>query len=147
MSQVIHYQDDLYLINSLARWLLDMTRLDADAEIFDDGPVAVLGILEEAFRKVYNLLAANTQLLERDEYIRLMARTANAVTQAIASFSSDTNPFFRIYRLKEAEFTKSEKYWQQMREELKTIITESGNRQGNLRDHVSGDELSGLLDS
>lgn len=145
MPHVIHYLDDLYLIDALARWLYDLSKLEPDAEIFGDAPLTVLSVAEQSFGRIHTLLGANAHLVDRPEYLRLLSRAASQASDALDALADPVGPFKALWTRNAAELGRSRAYWKAQAAELRDRLIQAGEEPAGEPDLVSGDELSELL--
>ncbi|HOX92226.1 MAG TPA: hypothetical protein PLC54_04835 [Spirochaetales bacterium] len=145
MPHVIHYLDDLYMVDGLARWLYDLSRLEPDADLFGDSPLLVLKALEQSFRRIQDLLGANAHLVDRPEYLRLLTRTASQAAEAIDSLMEDPNQFKTLWAQNAPELSRTRAFWKTQAAELRERLIRAGDEPTGEQDLVSGDELSELL--
>lgn len=145
MSQVLHYQDDLFLINSLARFLADASRLEPDPEILGDTLMTVARATDSSFRRIRELVLEKPHLVDRLEYLKLLADIAAMVADALehlmavesgmaVNLSSSTDELTRLMTAHRAACS-----------DLRELLRESLNGTMNDENQVSGDELNELL--
>lgn len=145
MSQVLHYQDDLFLINSLARFLLDASKLEPDPEILGDTLAVVARATDSSFRRIRELVLEKPHLVDRLDYIRLLTEIATTVSDALerlmsaessmaANLSSSADEMMRMMTAHKAACS-----------DLREILRENLNGALTDENQVSGDELNELL--
>ena len=83
MSQVLHYQDDLFLINSLAQFLADASKLEPDPEILGDTVAVLARTADSAFRRIRELVLEKPHLSDRMDYLKLLADIAGTMSDAL----------------------------------------------------------------
>ncbi len=75
MSQMIHYQDDLFSLSVLVKSLDPILSTETDPDYFAERVDADLGFLDRSLSSFGGLLEQNTLLIERAEYLKLLERT------------------------------------------------------------------------
>ncbi len=147
MSHVIHFEDDIFIADGLVRVISDASRLEPDAEVIGDTILAAIRLADATLRKIKNLVIQNEHLVDRSEYVRLLARTSSALAEAISGITRPekllakpiTPSFDELERIASAQKALSN--------ELFDILRETTVQNASLEDLVSGDELSELLRS
>jgi hypothetical protein len=145
MSQVLHYQDDLFIINSMARTLADAANLAVDPEVLGDIIPVMVRATDTAFRRIKEMVIEKPHLSQRLELVKLLADIAgllaDSLSKLVAADSSLTlslsNSADVITRMANAYRTS----YLELREMLHLSLEDVPVDQ-NL---VSGDELSELL--
>ncbi|MBU0934686.1 MAG: hypothetical protein KKI09_11920 [Spirochaetes bacterium] len=145
MGQVIHYQDDIYLIDSLISFLADTARLDADAEILGDVVYSVILQADRAFRVVREMILGNSHLSDRNEYLALLARTATTMTMALDAFLKPGSSIGQSLELRAEELRAIRDAHTGAANEIESILDAHSGKQSGRDDHVSSDEISELL--
>ncbi len=145
MAHVIHYQDDIFLIDSLARFVTDASRLDIDADIMGDTVFAAIQMSDRSLRAMRELILSNDHLVDRTEYMRLLANASLILSHAIQDILNSKNSLQQAFALRGDELLAISKAHGAMAEELKSEIysTIADNPPGD--EQVSGDEISELL--
>lgn len=75
MSQMIHYQDDLFSLSVLVKSLDLILSTETDPDYFAERVGADLSFLDRSLESFASLLEQNTLLIERAEYLKLLERT------------------------------------------------------------------------
>jgi hypothetical protein len=144
MPQMIHYHDDLFFLSVYVKTLDAVLSTEADPEYFLDHIVGEIGFLDGAIKNFGSMLTGNTLLIDRSEYLKLLERT-------VRMFS------LILEKLIGADYPRSDAFSQfasRFRETLlsqKQLLAELGGELSSAlsgeveTDHVSQDELSGLL--
>lgn len=145
MAHVIHYQDDIFLIASLARFVTDASRLEIDSEIMGDTVYSVIQMADRSLRTMRELVLSNDHLVDRTEYMRLLANTAITLSHAIQDLLNSENSLQQAFSIRSEELLAIAKAHGAMAEDFKTEIFSniSDNPPGD--EQVSGDEISELL--
>jgi len=145
MPHVIHYLDDLFLIDGLARFALDLSRLEPDPDVIGGSIPALLGAADASFRKIQDLVTANAHLVERAEYLRLLARTASTMAEALSAMLRPDSPVYPAIRGSADELERMFRSYRStadgLRDELHAVLHDGSPAE----ELVSGDELSELL--
>jgi len=144
MPQMIHYQDDLFFLSVQVKGLDSVLSTEADPEYFRDRVVGDLSFLDQALRTFGSMLAQNALLIDRPEYLKLLERTVRSFTGILEKLLGSEYPrsdAFEPYapRLREALASQ-----RALMSELDGQLSSSLSGEAET-DHVSQDELSGLL--
>ncbi|MBN1518847.1 MAG: hypothetical protein JW923_02015 [Spirochaetales bacterium] len=145
MPHVVRYQDDLFLLDGLSRFLSDAARLEPDPDIAGEPVLAVARSLDSSIRRIRDLIMGNQHLVDRLDYLRFLARVArvsgdalselarpqSALAPALASSSDELERMSRAHKAAAAELADA----------LHAALDDGAAGQ----DLVSGDELSELL--
>jgi hypothetical protein len=75
MSQMIHYQDDLFSLSVLVKSLDLILSTETDPDFFAERVGADLDFLDKSLESFALLLEQNGLLIERAEYLKLLERT------------------------------------------------------------------------
>jgi hypothetical protein len=75
MSQMIHYQDDLFSLSVLVKSLDLILSTETDPDYFAERVESELGFLDKSLESFGSLLEQNSLLIERAEYLKLLERT------------------------------------------------------------------------
>lgn len=145
MPHVIHYFDDLFLIDGMARLLLDLSRLEPDADVLGDSVLVLLRAADSSFRKIKDLVSANAHLVERAEYLRLMARTAASLSEALSALLRPDSSMYPALKSSSDELDRMLKSHRSSADALRDELHVALNDGASAGDLVSGDELSELL--
>ncbi len=145
MSHVIHFEDDIFIVDGLVRVISDAAKLEPDTDVIGDLILASIRLADSTLRKIKHIIIENDHLVDRTGYIRLLGRTAGTLAEAISSIirperllARDTNPSYdELERIASAQKALSK--------ELLDILHETTVQNASLEDLVSGDELSELL--
>lgn len=145
MAHMIHYQDDLYIAESLCATLEAAAKLSPDPELLGDTISGVARASDALIRRLAELISSNSHLVERFEYLRLLSMCAQRSAEAIVGllrpdhsladyFASSADELRRIAQRHEALSAE-------LSELLRAAIADGAVDEGL----VSGDELSQLL--
>jgi formate dehydrogenase maturation protein FdhE len=145
MSQVLHYQDDLFLINSLARFMADASKLEPDPEILGDTLAAVARATDSSFRRIRELVLEKPHLVDRLDYIKLLADIAETVSEALERLMSADSSMAANLSSSTDEMTRMVTAHRAACSDLREMLRESLNGIMNDENQVSGDELNELL--
>jgi hypothetical protein len=145
MPHVVHYQDDLFLIDSLARFLADASRLDPDPDIVGEAVLGAAKAVDAAIRKLRDLILANAHLVERLDYLKLLARAARTAGDAIDELIRPQGPLAQLVSSSADELKRMAQAHRAVASELSDALHAALDEGGVDGDLVSGDELSELL--
>ncbi|TFG82487.1 MAG: hypothetical protein E4H20_07585 [Spirochaetales bacterium] len=145
MPHVVHYQDDLFLIDSLARFLADASRLDPDPDIVGDSVLSAARSVDGALRRTRDLVVSNPHLVDRLDYLRLLSRAARTAGDAIAELIRPQNPLSGALSSSSDELGRMARAHQAAADELTDALHTALDDGSAGEDLVSGDELSELL--
>jgi hypothetical protein len=144
MSQMIHYQDDLFSLSVLVKSLDLILSTETDPEYFSGRVEGDIGFLDRSLRAFETLLEQNTLLVERAEYLKLLERTVKAFLGVLERLSGSLYPRAQAYagdgRLLAAAAAEQKALRSRLGELLRMSL--SGDAETDL---VSQDELSELL--
>lgn len=144
--RVIQYQDDLYLVESLALFLADASRLNADPDIVGESVLGAIRAVDTAIRRMRDLIMDNEHLVERLEYLRLLSRAARTSGEAISELIRPDCPLAKIVASSADELNRAASAHKAMADELSDALNAALERNGGAdEDLVSGDEISELL--
>ena len=147
MSHVIHFEDDIFIADGLVRVISDAAKLEPDADVIGDTVLSAIRLADATLRKIKNLVIQNEHLVDRVEYVRLLARTSSALSEAVTGIirpekllaKTVTPSFDELERIASAQKALST--------ELYDVLREATVQNASHEDLVSGDELSELLRS
>jgi CHASE3 domain sensor protein len=145
MSQVLHYQDDLFLINSLSRFMADAARLEADPEILGDTIAAVARITDSSFRRIRELVLEKPHLADRLDYMKLLADIASTMAESLERLMAADSSMAVNLSSSADEMTRMMHAHRAACSDLREVLRESLNGVMNDENQVSGDELNELL--
>jgi hypothetical protein len=92
MSQMIHYQDDLFSMSVLVKSLDLILSTDTDPDYFAERIGEEIGFLDRSLRLFGSLLEQNTLLIERAEYLKLLERTVKAFVGVLDRLTGSVYP-------------------------------------------------------
>jgi hypothetical protein len=124
MSQMIHYQDDLFSLSVLVKSLDLILSTETDPDYFAERVESELGFLDKSLGAFADLLEQNTLLIERAEYLKLLERTVKTFIGVLG-------------RLEGAGYPRAQAF----AGDLSHVAAVSGNQ------HALLGRLDGLLDS
>jgi len=142
MSQMIHYQDDLFSMSVLVKSLDLILSTETDPEYFAERIGSDVEFLDRTLRLFGSLLEQNTLLIERAEYIKLLERTARAFVGVLDRLSGSGYPRAQSFTVEAVEEASAGQ--QALLGRLVELLRLSlaGDTETDL---VSQDELSELL--
>jgi hypothetical protein len=145
MSQVLHYQDDLFLINSLARFMADASKLEPDPEILGDTLAVVARATDSSFRRIRELVLEKPHLVDRPDYLKLLSDIAASVSEALERLMAADSSVAANLSSSADELTRMVTTHRAACSELRELLRGSLHGAMNDETQVSGDELNELL--
>jgi len=144
MPQMIHYQDDLFFLSVQVKALASVLSTEADPEYFKDRVLGDIAFLDGLLRSFGSMLSKNALLIDRTEYLKLLERTVRTYSGILEKLLGKEYPRAAAY---EPEASRFRECLAAQRELLSALGGElSSSLAGDAEtDHVSQDELSGLL--
>ena len=97
MSQMIHYQDDLFSLSVLVKSLDLILSTETDPDYFAGRVEGDIDFLGRSLRAFGALLEQNTLLVERAEYLKLLERTVKAFIGALDRLAGSGYPRAQAY--------------------------------------------------
>ena len=144
MPQMIHYQDDLFLLSVLVKALDSGLSTEADPEYFRERVAGDLFFLDSSLKTFRGLLIQNTLLIERPEYLKLLEQTSRALQQILERLLNGSYPQAGEYVSYRPQFEAILRGQAAIVEELSGLLRSSLAEEAEI-DLVSQDELSELL--
>lgn len=144
MSKVYHYDDDFFIIDGLVRVIHDASTLEPDDEIIGDTLLSMIRTADSVIRKVKAQCIDNNQLINRTESTRLLANSAQKLYEAIDSFTRQEPLRLKSFASSKDELVRMIMAHKACVKEMRELMQEQDSSQAS-KDHVSEDELSGLL--
>jgi hypothetical protein len=142
MSQMIHYQDDLFSLSVLVKSLDLILSTETDPDFFAERVGADLDFLDGSLESFALLLEQNSLLIERAEYLKLLERTVKAFIGVLGRLEGSGYP--RAQAFAGARIASISTKQHALLGRLSDLLSDSlsGDAETDL---VSQDELSGLL--
>jgi hypothetical protein len=146
MTQYIHYEANIFMLNDLLRHIRKILKLDIDNDYFLDKIKSDLLFSESKLANLYEALKDSTLQLDKDQYLRHLYKTKNLyieIAESIINNSSGRSLDFSdfIPRLKEAVYEQQYEY-----NDISDIL--SKNNEADLNsDQISQEELMFLMSS
>ncbi|MBN2874372.1 MAG: hypothetical protein JXM71_04695 [Spirochaetales bacterium] len=147
MPHVIHYEDDIFIADDLVRVVADAASLEPDPEVLGDMVLAITRIADSTLRRVKDLVLQNDHLVERPEYLRLLARSTLALAEALSDMLRPGAPLSASMASSSDELERIAMAQRAASAELRDVLGGTSGEDSRAEDLVSGDELSGLLGS
>jgi hypothetical protein len=144
MSQMIHYQDDLFSLSVLVKSLDLILSTETDPDYFAPRIAADIYFLDESLRNFGALLEQNTLLIERAEYLKLLERTVKAFSRVIDRLTGSGYPRAQGFAGDGQSLAAASVAQRKLLGRLEELLASSlaGDTETDL---VSQDELSELL--
>lgn len=144
MPQMIHYQDDLFVLSVLVKSLDANLSTEADPEYFRERILGDLFFLDGSLKAFQVLLVQNSLLMDRPEYLKLLQRTSRALIQVLERIMGAAYPRSEAYDSYRPQLEALAKGQTAILGEISAILDASLEEEGET-DVVSQDELSELL--
>lgn len=145
MPHVIHYEDDIFIIDAMVRTLCDASRLEPDPDVLGDAMLSVAKLADASLRRARDLVLMNEHQVDRPESLRLLARTTRAFADAVTALLRPDAPLGRHLASSADELARMASAQRAAASELADALRLATGEDASPEDHVSGDELSELL--
>jgi hypothetical protein len=144
MSQMIHYQDDLFSLSVLVKSLDLILSTETDPEFFAERVAADLSFLDKSLESFGLLLEQNSLLIERAEYLKLLERTTKTFIGILGRLEGSGYPRAQEFAGGAARISAIASNQRSLLGRLSALLSSSlsGDAETDL---VSQDELSELL--
>lgn len=144
MPQKTHYQDDLFLLSVLTKTLDSGLAVEADPEYFRDRIAGDIFFIDSSLRNFSEMLAQNSHLIERTEYLKLLERTVRAFSVIVGRLVEGDYPMAAAYESYSPQLKGILQGQKALLFELSEAL-KTASQGGGETDLVSSDELSELL--
>jgi hypothetical protein len=144
MPQMIHYQDDLFFLSVQVKSLDSVLSTEADPEYFRERVLADIAFLDRNLRTFGSMLSQNALLIDRPEYLKLLERAVRAFAGILDKLLGSGYPRAEAYAAQAAALRESLAAQRELLYALEGQLSTSLSDEAET-DHVSQDELSGLL--
>ena len=144
MPQKTHYQDDLFLLSVLTKALDSGLAVEADPEYFRDRIAGDIFFIDSSLRNFSEMLAQNSHLIERTEYLKLLERTVRAFSVIVGRLVEGDYPMAAAYESYSPQLNGILQGQKALLFELSEAL-KTASQGGGETDLVSSDELSELL--
>lgn len=145
MSNVIHYEDNIYIVDGLVRVLCDASRLEPDPDVIGDAMLATARLADSTLRRVKDLVLQNDHLVDRPDYLRLLSRSARDLADALDQILRPGSPLAPVIASSNDELTRIVSAQRAAAADLRDMLNATTGSNATSEDVVSGDELSELL--
>jgi hypothetical protein len=145
MPHVIHYEDDIFIIDAMVRTLCDASRLEPDPDVLGDAVLSVAKLADSALRRARDLVLMNEHQVDRPESLRLLARTTRSFADAVSSLLKPDGSLRQHLSSSSDELGRMASAHRAAAAELADVLRQATGEDASPEDHVSGDELSELL--
>jgi hypothetical protein len=144
MSQMIHYQDDLFSLSVLVKSLDLILSTETDPDFFAERVDADLAFLDKSLESFGLLLEQNGLLIERAEYLKLLERTVKTFIGVLGRLEGAGYPRAQAFAGDGARLALLSANQRSLLGRLDALLSSSlsGDAETDL---VSQDELSELL--
>jgi hypothetical protein len=144
MSQMIHYQDDLFSLSVLVKSLDLILSTDTDPDYFAMRVATDLDFLDKTLEAFCTLLEQNTLLIERAEYLKLLERTVKTFIGVLGRLEGAGYPRAQAFAGDGARLAAVAAGQRALLGRLGALLSSSLTEDAET-DLVSQDELSELL--
>ena len=145
MTTKIHYDDNIFYLDSMVKTVKSGLSLDIDPEYFIDKVIEDILFLDSALLRTFASLKANFYLIKRVEHLRGLLRTdrnfldlIDSVLERKFAFSSHLEPFFEKFRVSRSEHLAASG-------DMKRLLEESREESSHGEDIISPAEFHFLL--
>jgi hypothetical protein len=145
MSSVIHYEDNIYIVDGLVRVLCDASRLEPDPDVIGDAMLATARLTDSALRRVKDLVLQNDHLVDRPDYLRLLSRSSRDLADALDQILRPGSTLAPVIASAADELARIVAAQRAAASDLRDMLNASTGTNASSEDVVSGDELSELL--
>lgn len=145
MSNVIHYEDNIYIVDGLVRVLCDASRLEPDPDVIGDAMLATARLADSTLRRVKDLVLQNDHLVDRPDYLRLLSRSARDLADSLDQILRPGSPLAPVIASSTDELNRIVAAQRAAAADLRDVLNASTGSNATSEDVVSGDELSELL--
>lgn len=144
-QQKIRIQDNLWYVRRLVSLVSDAVKIQPDAEFFAGRVLADAVFAESALRRLKELLESSTRLMDRAEYLVLLARSARSLAEAVSDLASGDGELCLGVADQKAQMDSLTRSLKKLASEIRDLASEALDEGTADGDVVSGDELSELL--
>ncbi|MCP5453959.1 MAG: hypothetical protein H7A27_08260 [Spirochaetaceae bacterium] len=145
MPHVIHYEDDIFIIDAMVRTLCDASRLEPDPDVLGDAMLSIAKLADASLRRARDLVLMNEHQVDRPESLRLLARTTRSFADSVTTLLRPDAPLGRHLASSADELARMASAQRAAASELADALRQATGEDASPEDHVSGDELSELL--
>jgi hypothetical protein len=144
MSQMIHYQDDLFSLSVLVKSLDLILSTETDPDFFAERVEADLDFLNGRLESFCLLLEQNSLLIERAEYLKLLERTVKTFIGVLGRLEGSGYPRAQAFAGDGSKISAVSANQHALLGRLSALLSSSlsGDAETDL---VSQDEMSELL--
>lgn len=144
MTQYIHYEANIFMLNDLLRHIQRSLKIDIDNDYFLEKIKSDILFSESKLTNMYESLKNSTLQLDKDQYLRHLYKTKNLfieMAESIINNSSGRSLDFSDFtpRLKEAVYEQQYEY-----NDIGDILS-NNNEEGPGSDQISQEELMFLM--
>lgn len=144
MSQMIHYQDDLFSLSVLVKSLDLILSTETDPEYFAERVSADLQFLDKSLNAFGLLLEQNSLLIERADYLKLLERTIKTFIGVLGRLEGSGYPRAQAFAGDGAKVAEAAASQRALLGRISTLLSSSLSGEAET-DLVSQDEMSELL--
>ncbi|HUX40967.1 MAG TPA: hypothetical protein VMV83_07375 [Rectinemataceae bacterium] len=145
MSQMIHYQDDLFLLSLRAKSLEAAILLDADPEFWKESLLRDIHFIDETSRAIADNLAGNRHLVDRESHLRLLERLSLDFSRALERLVKAATPLAQSVDGQRVQLQNIASLHRELAQDLAESLADDESTKDGDSSIVSGDELAKLL--
>lgn len=145
MSQMIHYQDDLFLLSLRAKSLEAAILLDADPEFWTENLLREIHFIDGTSRAIADNLARNRHLVDRESHLRLLERLSLDFSRALERLGKASTPLAQSLDGHRAQLQSIASAHRELAQDLAGSLSDEESAKDGDSSIVSGDELAKLL--
>jgi hypothetical protein len=113
MTEKIHYEDNIFFLNSMVKTLKNGLSLDVDPEYFIDKVIEDVFFIDSTLARVFASLKENPYLIKRTDHLRSLLRVKKVfidfleeIFEGKLAFAVNLEPFFPKFRAARNEHIK-----------------------------------------
>ncbi len=144
-QQKIRIEDNLWYVRRLVALVGDAVKIQPDPELFADRILDDIRFAQNSVRTLMELLRTSTRLMDRGEYLVLLARSARTLADAVSDLAAGDGELSRGAAARSPDMGGLARELGSLASEVRDLagaVLNEGTEDGDV---VSGDELSELL--
>ena len=144
-QQNIRIEDNLWYVRRLVALVADAVKIQPDPDLFADRVLEDIRFAQTTVRTLMDLLRTSTRLMDRGEYLVLLARSARTLADAVSDLAAGDGELSRGAVTRSPELGGLARELGSLASEVRDlagVVLNEGTADGDV---VSGDELSELL--
>ncbi len=124
MSAKVHYEDNLFFVQSILRTIEAGLRLDIDPEFFYDKILEDIFFVDATISRAFSELKDSTFVINRIAHLRSVRRTSSAYSVFLDRLQSETTGFSRAYSTYHEKFAATLDDHLQLRRQIDSLLDE-----------------------